>query len=449
MNVLFSNPPWWLEKKSKINGQYMLARGVRAGSRWPNTFICRSTPGNRVLKDYSPFPHFLAAACTYTQKFLKSSNIFFRDSIALADSYPDFFKYLNEKEIDFLVIESQSPSWEHDQKLIKTIKEKKPLIKIILVGPIVNALLNKSLSDLGVFSACLGEYDKTIIKAIESEGKIVDYDLLTVEEMNNSPFPYNDQDHYNLYSDDTPVVPEYPMYWMWTSRGCPYKCSFCVWPASMTNNDVDGSKTRVVRKYSKDYIRDQLKENFKKFEYKTIFVDDDTFNLGNKHTVEMSEVFGEMGLPWNALVRADTIKLDTWDIMKKNGCYAVRIGFESGNQELIDTVINKKLDLKKAAEVVKYLNKIKILTHGTFTVGHYKETREQMEQTIKYARGIGLFSYQCAGVGILDGSPLGKFVRENRLSINDNDILIESDADTKARDLGFDISYINDPLISR
>jgi hypothetical protein len=91
-----------LEKKSKINGQYMLARGVRAGSRWPNTFICRSTPGNRVLKDYSPFPHFLAAACTYTQKFLKSSNIFFRDSIALADSYPDFFKYLNEKVFKYL-----------------------------------------------------------------------------------------------------------------------------------------------------------------------------------------------------------------------------------------------------------------------------------------------------------------------------------------------------------
>ena len=130
----------------------------------------------------------------------------------------------------------------------------------------------------------------------------------------------------------------------------------------------------------------------------------------------MSRVLGEIDLPWNALVRADTVKMETWDVMKENGCYAVRIGFESGNQELIDTVINKKLNLKKAAEVVKYLNKIKILTHGTFTVGHYKETKEQMEQTIKYAKSIGLYSYQCAGVGILEGSPLGKFIRENNLA---------------------------------
>tara|TARA_Y100000591_G_C21393317_1_gene479236 strand:- start:108 stop:602 length:495 start_codon:yes stop_codon:yes gene_type:complete len=163
----------------------------------------------------------------------------------------------------------------------------------------------------------------------------------------------------------------------------------------------------------------------------------------------MSKVFGEIGLPWNALVRADTIKMETWDVMKENGCYAVRIGFESGNQELIDTVINKKLNLDKAAEVVKYLNKIKILPHGTFTIGHLNETKEQMEQTIKYARNIGLYSYQCAGVGILDGSPLGKFIKENKMTLDENDILIESDADTKARDLGFDISYKNTPLISQ
>jgi hypothetical protein len=157
----------------------------------------------------------------------------------------------------------------------------------------------------------------------------------------------------------------------------------------------------------------------------------------------MAKVFGEIGLPWNALVRADTCKEDAWQVMKDNGCYAVRIGFESGNQFIVDNVVNKKLDLKKAAEVVKYLNKIGIISHGTFTLGHLGETKEQMNETITYAKSIGLHSYQAAGVGVLDGSPLGKFVKEKKMQLDENDIIIESDADTKSSILGYDISHVN------
>jgi radical SAM superfamily enzyme YgiQ (UPF0313 family) len=267
--------------------------------------------------------------------------------------------------------------------------------------------------------------------------------LLTVEEMNNSPFPWNDTLHFDKYTDYTPTKPEHPMFWMWTSRGCPYKCNFCVWPASMTNNDPDGLSKRKVRQYSPEYIKEYLNFTKKRFNYKTIFVDDDTFNIGNKHTIEMAKVFGEIGLPWNALVRADTCKEDAWQVMKDNGCYAVRIGFESGNQFIVDNIVNKKLDLKKAAEVVKYLNKIGIISHGTFTLGHLGETKEQMNETITYAKSIGLHSYQAAGVGVLDGSPLGKFVKEKKMQLDENDIIIESDADTKSSILGYDISHVN------
>ena len=438
--ILFSNPPWWTNKVSKKNNKEMLAKGVRAGSRWPFTFICKSLLDERHHDDYTPFPHFLAAAASWVKK-LTNHSVDFRDSIALCDSYETFYKYINEKSFDFIVIESQSTSWDHDKNLINEIKKKFKKIKVILTGPVVNNSTN--LEELGLFSACKGEYDKNILRAIEEEGKIQDFDFLTVEEMNNSPFPWNDDLHFDKYSDNTPIRPEYPMFWMWTSRGCPYKCNFCVWPASMTNDDPDGDKKRKVRQYSPQYIAEYLKYNTNRFPYKSIFVDDDTFNIGNKHTINMSKVFGEIGLPWNALVRADTCKKDAWQIMKDNGCYAVRIGFESGNQYIVDKVVNKNLDLKKAAEVVNYLNSIGIISHGTFTLGHLGETKEQMDETINYAKNIGLHSYQAAGVGVLDGSPLGKLIKEKNYSLDENDIIIEKDADTKSSILGYDTSYTN------
>ena len=59
--------------------------------------------------------------------------VFFRDSIALSESYESFFKYLDtvEKKLNFL-IESATPSWDHDYKLIQKIKEKYPHLKIIV-----------------------------------------------------------------------------------------------------------------------------------------------------------------------------------------------------------------------------------------------------------------------------------------------------------------------------
>ena len=61
---------------------------------------------------------------------------------------------------------------------------------------------------------------------------------------------------YDKYYDTNPIPMNKltPQAHIWTSRGCPFKCIFCVWPASMTGNDPEGDKKRSVRQYSKDYI---------------------------------------------------------------------------------------------------------------------------------------------------------------------------------------------------
>ena len=139
MAILFSNPPWWEGKESRgFLRKKRWRRGVRAGSRWPFTYQGRCTPDNPRAHDYIPYPFFMGYATTYIGKEIGKDKVFFRDSIALSESYKSFYKYLDSisNKIEYLLIESATPSWEHDYNLIKEIKKKYPKLKIIVAGPI-------------------------------------------------------------------------------------------------------------------------------------------------------------------------------------------------------------------------------------------------------------------------------------------------------------------------
>jgi len=205
MSILFSNPPWWEGKESRgFLRKKRWRRGVRAGSRWPFTYLGRCTPDNPRAHDYIPYPFFLGYAATYVGKKIGNDKVFFRDSIALSESYEKFYEYLESinSKIEYFLIESATPSWEHDYKLIKNVKNKYPNLKIIVAGPISTSD-EKWDSDI-VYAVLKGEYEKNIMKVLEGKNGVLNHDLLTKDEMNSAPFPYYDKnifDYIDLGSD--------------------------------------------------------------------------------------------------------------------------------------------------------------------------------------------------------------------------------------------------------
>ncbi|MFM7368775.1 MAG: hypothetical protein ACKO2Z_13490, partial [Sphaerospermopsis kisseleviana] len=113
--------------------------------------------------------------------------------------------------------------------------------------------------------------------------------------MNQSPFPYFDELHAYRYWDANPIGQRPPHAQIWSSRGCPFKCIFCVWPAAMTGNDPEGKNPRTVRQYSPEYMEAFIRELIERYQYKCIYFDDDTFNLGNRHVLQMCEVMSRIG----------------------------------------------------------------------------------------------------------------------------------------------------------
>jgi radical SAM superfamily enzyme YgiQ (UPF0313 family) len=426
--IVFSNPPWWENNVC----------GVRAGSRWPHTYTAQfNRPDNFQFGEYIPFPFFMGYATSYARKAGHKAEL--RDSIATRESYQSYFAWLKKTDPEFLVIETATPSWAHDQKVIQEIKRILPNIKIILTGTISAVSPQEIIEKKGVFAVVKGEYEKGVLRAVE-KGGVIEAELLSQKEMNEAPFPEYPIECWDHYCDHQPRGQKFPHAQVWASRGCPFKCIFCVWPAAMTGNDPDGKGKRTVRYYTPEYMENFSGYLIKRFPFKSIYFDDDTFNLGNKHTLEMCEIMGKIGLPWSAMCRADTIPIETWKIMKDSGCFGVKLGFESGSQYVVDHIVNKHLNLDEGAGVVRHLKEIGMTVHGTFTVGLPGETAEQRQETIKFIKSLPFDSYQLSGTAEIEGTPLATLRKEGHLEKYDgakidDSYILESDGHKKFKAL--------------
>lgn len=431
MKILFSNPCWWSQEPGQP-----LRKGIRAGSRWPFTMQAPHLPDQFKFGGYLPFPFFLGYAASFTAKALPDAIVAIRDSIARGESYGKFLQFVVDFAPEWIVIETATPSWEHDARVITLLQAKVPGAKVILCGTL-DCTKSKEITAAhrNVWAIVQGEYDKQISKMIllhdslnypdSMRNIVVPHDLLTLAEMNEAPSPMFDEGAAMNYWDACPAGNKAPQLQVWSSRGCPFKCCFCVWPAVMTGNDPDGTKTRSVRCYSVEYMEAFLTERIawakaRGTPYASLYDDSDTFNLIQKHTVEMCGVYKRIGLPWSAMCRADTIDDATWQLMKDSGCTGVKLGFESGNQWVIDNIVNKRLNLKKAAETAMFIRGLGMSVHGTFTVGLPGETEAQQQDTIDFIRELyaagAIDTHQLSGTATVEGTPLAAIARGDHLA---------------------------------
>jgi radical SAM superfamily enzyme YgiQ (UPF0313 family) len=414
MRLLLSNLPWW---QRGDNGE--IRAGIRAGSRWPFTFQTNSRPDAPAYGEYLPYCMFLGFAASWCQRAFPHAKVILRDSLARRESYGVYLEHLAAEQYDYIVIESATPCWSHDRHCLRLIREASPRAKIIITGTITSTRAQE-ITDLG-HAAVLGEYEKGVVRALKGEWGKIPHDMLTTEEMNAAPFPMFDEEYALTYFDACPSGQTSPELIVWTTRGCTFSCVFCSWPATMTNNDPDGQGKRRVRFYSPEYVDAQIRARLERNPtIKSIRLDDDTMNFGDKHTMGISAVMKRIGLPWSAMCRADTIKLSTWNIMHEAGCFGVKLGMESGSQHVVTNIVNKHLDLTDVeSRILPHLKSIGMHIHTTWTVGLPGETPTQAGETIAmiqrlYDKGLH-HTHQLSGTATIEGTPLHKIAQGEKL----------------------------------
>jgi radical SAM superfamily enzyme YgiQ (UPF0313 family) len=376
MKILLSNPPWVTDGR----------HGVRAGSRWPHLKIPEE-------EDYLPYPFFLG----YATSLLKKHNFDVKaiDAIAEGISYEDFFKRVKEYNPDIIFAEVSTPSLQNDLHILKQIKTISKA-KLIIAGPDMD-IFDESfmLENRFIDFAIMGEYEFTLLELVEKIGskdslknvaglvfkekkKVYKNQKRALTSLEGYPWPDREEFPSYKYHDCPGGIPR-PSAQMISSRGCPYLCTFCAWPQL-----VYGGRNYRTREV-KDVV-DEMEFLVKKKGFKSVYFDDDTFNIGKKRMLELAYELKKRNwrTPWAFMGRSDLVDEEILKNFKEVGLAAVKYGVESGVQEIVNNA-EKNLDLKIATRNMLLTKKLGIKMHLTFTFGLPGETKETITKTVNYA----------------------------------------------------------------
>ena len=171
-----------------------------------------------------------------------------------------------------------------------------------------------------------------------------------------------------------------------TTRGCPYDCTFCFNHSFMK---LYQGKGKCVRRRSIKDVIEEIKQVKDKYPLKTVYFQDDTFILDHQWIKKFTKEYKkEINLPFICLIRANLVNEDIIKNLQKGGCEQVFFGIETGNDDLRNKVLKKGVTNKQIIQAAKLLKKYKIKFKTYNILGLPGETLENAFETVRINRQI-------------------------------------------------------------
>jgi hopanoid biosynthesis associated radical SAM protein HpnJ len=335
------------------------------------------------------------------------------------------------KDYEFLVLFTSTPGFPGDILLARAVKQANPKIKIAFVGPHVTVLPEKSLRDCPEIDfICRKEFDYSVTDYAKGkpladipgvsflkDGKIVhNPDAPQIENLDALPHVTE------VYKRDLDVrrynVPFLlnPFVSLYTTRGCPAQCTFCLWPQTLSGHPW--------RKRSTDDVAAEMAKAKQLWpEVKEFFFDDDTFNIQKARTIELCAKLKPLGLTWSCTSRVTT-DFETLKAMKESGCRLLIVGYESGDQQILKN-IKKGATIERARQFTKDCHKLGLVIHGDFIMGLPGETHETINNTIAFAKELDVETVQVSVAHAYPGTELYDYAVKNGFMVGDNKMVDE------------------------
>jgi len=295
------------------------------------------------------------------------------------------------REYDLCVMHTSTPSFAGDVRVAEALKAENPRLVIGMVGAAVAVAPGAALEASTALDFAAGsEFDFTVQEVAQGrplkdvvglsyrvDGRVARTpDRPILENMDLLPFvtPVYKRDltveHYAIGYLHHPYVSLY------TGRGCRSKCTFCLWPQTVGGQRY---RTRTVGHVAEEMaLAQRLFPQVKEF-----FFDDDTFTDDLPRALAIARALGRLGITWSVNAKAN-VPYPTLKVLKDNGLRLLLVGYESGNQHILNN-IKKGVRLDVARRFTRDCKALGIVIHGTFILGLPGETRETIQETIRFA----------------------------------------------------------------
>lgn len=339
------------------------------------------------------------------------------------------------KEYDHVIIHTSTPSLKNDCKVAEAIKAQRPGTTIGFVGAHAAVLPTETLkASPAIDWVGRKEFDFTCKEVAEgrelssvmglsyrtNDGKIVhNPERELISNMDSLPWVAD------VYKRDLEIEKyfigylQHPYVSMYTGRGCPAQCTFCLWPQT-----IGGHKYRVRSAENVAAEMSYMKKIFP--QVREFFFDDDTFTANLPRAREIARKLAPLGLTWSCNSRAN-LDYDTISFFKDSGLRLFLVGYESGNDETLKR-IKKGVTTDEMRRFTKSCHKAGVVIHGTFILGLPVETEETIEQTIRFAQELDVFSIQVSLAAPYPGTELfqqakmnGWFVKKDKTDLVEGD----------------------------
>jgi hopanoid biosynthesis associated radical SAM protein HpnJ len=325
------------------------------------------------------------------------------------------------RDFELLVLYTSTPGFHVDVKIAAMLKDTNPKLKVAFVGPPVTVDPEGTLRGTKAIDFVVRrEFDHQIVDyargksldeipgvSFRKNGEIIhNPEAPAIEDLDALPWvtkTYKRDLDFTRYN--VPFL-QHPFVALYTSRGCPALCTYCLWPQTHS-----GHRWRLR---SSDDVANEVRYALGNFPgLKEIFFDDDTFNYRKERTIELCRKLKPLNFTWSCTSRVTT-DYDTLKAMKEAGCRLLIVGYESGDPQVLRN-IKKGATVEMAARFTANCKKLGLLVHGDFIIGLPGESHDSIRRTIDFAKRMDTDTIQVSIAHPYPGTEFYDYAKKNNL----------------------------------